>query len=301
MKKSGSLPSGYKYVLMNPFIDTTGVGMNTVNGFVAVLGLVLGALLLLLIVQSVRRAFSRPGPTAAAMQAFSLTTGRVMLFVAVVGTSMFGNAVQGAGGSSGAGVAVVGILALTFQVIAETRWPRQDGAVRVALLRRPSLRETVRIRYLLVAILSGAAVIGTLTLCLFVDPTVGAPGIGALRRASALLVFMLVLGGTAVAQVLRRPMLAGVTAEVDLTLRRVSAQRVLRAVSAACFAFAIALLGNLHDLLTEVGASPLSRALGTFVNLCSLLFGLGVFLLYLAGPNESRLRKSVARALARQP
>ena len=275
--------------------------MTGTNGFVVALAVILSALLLLLIVQSVRRAFSRPGPTAAAMQAFSLTTGRVMLFIAVFSASMLNNDLDRLGGSSGAGVAVVGIVALAFQLITETRWPRQTGAVRVALLRRPSLPEIVNGRFLVIALLACSSAALALLLCLLIDPTVGAPGVSSLLIAATALVLMLSVAVLVVVQVMRRPVLAGVTAEVDLALRRVSAQRAVRGASAGALGFAVALFGNVHDLLTGVGTSDLSRALGTFLNVLTLVFCLGIFLLYLAGPNESRLQKSVNRALARRP
>ena len=297
--------------------------------------LLLAALAVLLaarVGQSLQRALRRPGPTTEAVLAFSLTTGRFLLLLAVVSVWL-SNRIRNMVGSSGTGIAVMGVLAVLVLMAAETRWPRQAGAIRVAQLTRPGLRETVRARYL-----AGTGVVLVLAALgawffLLVDPTVVSRttssivstygsgtfatlvtpdcspcysstvtitnthlSTGGVWLDCTLVVIAAVLGALALRQVVRRRSLAGVGADVDVALRRISTGRILRCVAATTLATVGAWASDFHDAsyVPLVPTTPLNQAIATFSNGLAVLCFLGVFLLYTVGPTRSRMHKLVA-------
>jgi hypothetical protein len=263
-------------------------------GVMDVVGLLLAALLLAMIGRSLRRAFSRPGPTPAALQAFSLSTGRVMMLVAVLG-SVGSSKTSLAVGTSATLVPVLGLAALAVQAFAEQRWQRQSGSIRVALLHRPSLVETAKTRYLATVALAGGVAGVALTFFWRLDPAVGgsAPGHRPLLGTVGTLVLMAAVGVANIRHALRRPSLAGAGATTDQALRQVSVQRTLRALAAAGLGVTGVLAGELRDALTGGIAQPaaLPLALGDFLSIVMVICVLALLSLYLLGPTERSLRK----------
>ena len=300
----------------------------------------LAVLLAVRVAQSLQNALRRPGSTTEAVLAFSLTTGRFLLLLAV-GAVWLSNRIRNKTGSSGTGVAAVGVLAVLVLMAAETRWPRQAGAIRVAQLTRPTLRTTVRARYLV-----GASVVLALTALgawffLLVDPTaissstsgwwssyssgtfqtlvppdvttcdgcyIGyatvttAPlSTGGVWLDCTLLLIATLLGVLTVRQILRRRSLAGVGADVDVALRRISAGRVVRCVTATALATVGGWAGDFHEAsyVPLVTTPPLTESIATFSSGVAALCYLGVLLLYIVGPNKSRLRKLVPPVVER--
>jgi hypothetical protein len=297
------------------------------TGVAIALGLLLCVLLLVRIAWSLRRAFQRPGPTVAAVQAFSLSTGRGMLLIAVGGVILLPTRAQKLNVSFPAVVGVIGILAVLLHMAAETRWPRQVGSIRVAQLRRLSLNELVAVRYRVGVVATGGLALLAVPFFLVLNPAVtpesravcdpvrclpgmgvpagfaqSAPGAGSVLIALAILAVMAVLAGFAVRQVLVRPVLSGVGPAIDQYLRRVAAERLCRAISAACLAFIAGMAGELENALQSgpYGSGTLPTALANAMTWVEIATGFGVLLLYIVGPNASRMRKSVARTHALQ-
>lgn len=264
------------------------------NIVVAVLGLVLAALLLLLIGQSLLAAFRRPGPSAPAMTAYSLSIGRGMLLVMVVGSFLLSTRLRILTGSSATAIGVIGILALLLTMVAETRWPRQTGAVRVATLGRPTLRESVEDRYLVGSGFAAIFVIGSTVFFLVVDPAVpSAPSNSAVFSGAGSLFMMGILAVLAVRQVLHRRPLAGVGTPVDLRLRTISAQRIIRALVTASLALVCVMCQDFRDALDPGFAqlSGLPQALSSVLLLVQVGCVLGALVLYQVGPTEKSMRK----------
>ncbi|MET3804443.1 HAMP domain-containing protein [Nakamurella sp. UYEF19] len=310
-------------------MNTNGVATGTWTVVLAILA----ALLVLMIARSVRKAFSRPAPSTQAVQAFSLATGRSMLLAGIVVAWLLSRPVQDRTGASATIVGIMGIVALALQMLSETRWPRQSGAVRVAMLGRPTLRETVLARYRYGSAAAGVCITVAVIFALFVGPAANrstnpatacpapvgvictsygagdsvtqtfsdaAPTAGAILVALASLLVMLVIAAFAVRQVLRRPVLAGIDPSTDQALRRVAAQRVFRLVTAGFLAMTASLTSGVRDALNandlanfNVAPGGLAQALMDFLTVVSIGCGLAILVLYIVGPNERTLRRAL--------
>jgi hypothetical protein len=158
-----------------------------------------------------------------------------MVLLTMVGLSLLSGLAKVATGSFVALIPVLGISALLLQMGAETRWPRQSGSVRVAILSRATLRQTGEARYLVGTAVAGLFATVTLVFFLVVNPSVtqkqtlvcltdscpadsraligdldAAPGVGSLVVAAGLTLVLAALAVLAIRQVLGRPLLDGV-------------------------------------------------------------------------------------------
>ena len=197
-----------------------------------------------------------------------------MLLIAVAGVIALSALSEQLHASFPTVVGVIGTLAVLLHMVAETRWPRQAGSIRVALLRRTTPSEAIALRYRVGVVATGALAMLAMPFFLIVNPAVtpgsesvcdpvrcppgigvsagfteSAPGSASVLVGLGALVVMAVLAGFAVRQVLARPLLSGVGSTVDLQLRRTSAERLCRAMSAACLAFIAGMAGELENAL----------------------------------------------------
>lgn len=253
----------------------------------------IGIALLVLVVVSLRGAFSKPAPSLDALRQFSLAIGRMMLLVAwLVGflpaTRLHTNTTSGTltvGAAAGA--------ALIVAMLAERRWPRQTGTVRIAQAVRRSYRGTVRQRYVLICAAAAAVAAVALVFRTLLRQLQSIPDFTGVAFGAGMLLVMVCIGVLALRVVVNRPALAGVDPDGDQKLRQLAAERVLRAMSAAFLVFAIEALIEVNTALGGSGMQvvSLTDGLSTFLEAMSLALGIAVFLLYAVGPTALRIKR----------
>ncbi|SDO42546.1 hypothetical protein SAMN04515671_0901 [Nakamurella panacisegetis] len=298
-----------------------------------VVGAILVGALLVGLSRSVRRASTLgPGPAVDAVQAATLSVGRLLLLLAVLAAASLTQRSFGWAGSSASAVGTIGIAALLIVMLAETRWPRQSGPVGVVPLSRATLREIVRARYLV----GSATTVGLTALAawffVLIDPTAGSnrssvfstPGrsifgsgtAGGLNAAASncshcalavaappsaagvwfdcmLLGTTVLVGAVALRQILLRRNVADAGTELDAALRRLSAHRVLRIVTATALGTVVAWAADLRGVLNRPRdlSTPMSDALLTFLGTVIGVCVAGLFVLYVVGPTARTLRR----------